>query len=138
MCWAWRAKNQPEGEALSGFLAIIPMLYLHAGCAIPASVGVSSMGLPVAAPAGYRLHAFVELRDHTSTAPHAQTAQELTQWCREHLSPAAVPSDIVIVAELPRSSAGKLQRSRLRALIPTRQDAAGIAATAPASLRAEQ
>ena len=53
--------------------------------------------------------------------PEAQVSQELAQHCREHLVAVAVPSRVHCVPQLPRSSAGKLQRSRLKDLLPTPQ-----------------
>ena len=68
--------------------------------------------------AGGQLHAFVELQgDRSSSMPHAGISQELMQHCRERLISAAVPSCMHCVPQLPRSSAGKLQRSCLRELL---------------------
>jgi long-chain acyl-CoA synthetase len=41
---------------------------------------------------------------------------ELKSWCRERLAPYKVPSQVVIVAELPKSGAGKVLRRKLREL----------------------
>ncbi len=43
------------------------------------------------------------------------TAAELIAHCREALAPAMVPKRVELVAELPRTASGKLQRARLRA-----------------------
>ena len=74
--------------------------------------------------AGGRLHAFVELQD--SSAPSAAVSHELARHCRERLISAALPSCLLIVAQLPRSSAGKLQRGRLRELLPDHQSPAAL------------
>ncbi len=49
-------------------------------------------------------------------APGAEpTAAELIAHCREALAPAMVPKRVELVAALPRTASGKLQRARLRA-----------------------
>ena len=58
--------------------------------------------------AGIRLCAYVELNT-TST----ETYSELKSWCMDQLPTAAVPSIIVVLPALPRSSAGKIQRGDL-------------------------
>jgi fatty-acyl-CoA synthase len=46
--------------------------------------------------------------------PGAQaTADELSQWCREHLAGYKVPRTIVF-AEIPKTSTGKIQKFKLR------------------------
>jgi O-succinylbenzoic acid--CoA ligase len=42
------------------------------------------------------------------------TGAELIAHCRQALAPAMVPKSVEVVAELPRTSSGKLQRARLR------------------------
>ena len=44
------------------------------------------------------------------------TPDELRSYCRERLAPYKVPSQVVIVAELPKSGAGKVLRRKLREL----------------------
>lgn len=47
---------------------------------------------------------------------HGQQAssEDIIRWCRERLSPFKVPSVVAFVAELPRTSVGKVQKSALR------------------------
>ena len=66
--------------------------------------------------AGDRLTAFVELQPSSSALPAANVTKLLRQWGMKRLPLASVPSTVVVVTQLPRSSAGKLQRSRLREL----------------------
>jgi crotonobetaine/carnitine-CoA ligase len=42
------------------------------------------------------------------------TSEEILGWCRDRLSPFKVPSVVVFVDELPRTSVGKIQKSALR------------------------
>ncbi|HSH01837.1 MAG TPA: class I adenylate-forming enzyme family protein [Anaerolineae bacterium] len=42
---------------------------------------------------------------------------ELKRYCQENLQPDAVPSEFKILAELPRSSTGKIQKNQLRELL---------------------
>ena len=42
-------------------------------------------------------------------------AEDLIAHCRETLAPAMVPKRVELVATLPRTASGKLQRARLRA-----------------------
>jgi long-chain acyl-CoA synthetase len=44
------------------------------------------------------------------------TPDELRSYCRERLAPYKVPSQVVIVAELPKSGAGKVLRRKLKEL----------------------
>ena len=60
----------------------------------------------------------MEIHPSSSTVPAANVTGLLRQWCRDRLPLASVPSTVVVVAQLPRSSAGKLQRSRLKELAP--------------------
>ena len=52
--------------------------------------------------------AFVELRPGASAS-----AEELIEWCRQHLARFKVPRHIVF-AEVPKTSTGKIQKFRLR------------------------
>ena len=52
--------------------------------------------------------AFIELRPGASA-----TAEELIEWCRQHLARFKVPRHIVF-AEVPKTSTGKIQKFRLR------------------------
>ena len=64
------------------------------------------------------VHAVVQPTDPAS----APAAEALRAWCKERLSGPKVPKAIEFVDELPRSSAGKLNRSRLaadRAAVPS-------------------
>jgi bile acid-coenzyme A ligase len=58
---------------------------------------------------GRRLHAVVEPRD--VSAPPSPAA--LRAHCKERLAPYKVPKDFEFVDRLPRSEAGKLNRSAL-------------------------
>jgi long-chain acyl-CoA synthetase len=55
--------------------------------------------------------AWVVPRGGTTPVP-----DELKAYCRERLAPYKVPTEIAIVAELPKSGAGKVLRRRLREL----------------------
>ena len=52
--------------------------------------------------------AFIELRPGASAS-----AEELIEWCRQHLARFKVPRHIVF-AEVPKTSTGKIQKFRLR------------------------
>jgi len=52
--------------------------------------------------------AFVELKPGVTAS-----ADELTQWCRQHLAGYKVPRHVVF-AELPKTSTGKIQKFKLR------------------------
>lgn len=56
------------------------------------------------------VQAFVVLHEGAPLA-----AQELIDWCAQRLVRFKVPADVQIVAELPRTSVGKVQKHRLRA-----------------------
>jgi acyl-CoA synthetase (AMP-forming)/AMP-acid ligase II/short-subunit dehydrogenase len=60
---------------------------------------------------GQRLAAFVVLKPQMSA-----TAEELQEYVRGHLARFKVPREISFVAELPRTSTGKLQRRKLAPL----------------------
>ena len=61
----------------------------------------------------------MEIHPSSSALPAANVTGLLRQWCRDRLPLASVPSTVVLVTQLPRSSAGKLQRSRLKELAPS-------------------
>jgi len=52
--------------------------------------------------------AFVELRDGERA-----TAEELIDWCRQHLAKFKVPRHVVFT-EIPKTSTGKIQKFKLR------------------------
>jgi fatty-acyl-CoA synthase len=52
--------------------------------------------------------AFIELKSGAKAS-----ADELTQWCRQHLAGYKVPRSIVF-AEIPKTSTGKIQKFKLR------------------------
>ena len=54
--------------------------------------------------------AFVELKPE-----HSATAEELINWCRQHLAAYKCPRHVVFT-ELPKTSTGKIQKFRLREL----------------------
>lgn len=58
---------------------------------------------------GHRVHAIVQLDD---TAPEP-TAEDLRAWCKERLAAYKAPKTVEIVDRLPRTDAGKLNRTRL-------------------------
>jgi acyl-CoA synthetase (AMP-forming)/AMP-acid ligase II len=60
---------------------------------------------------GERVKAYV-----VPKAGSAVTAEELDGLCRERLAPYKVPAQVVIVAELPKSGAGKILRRKLKEL----------------------
>jgi len=57
--------------------------------------------------------AFIELRPGASAS-----AEELIEWCRQHLARFKVPGRIVF-AEVPKTSTGKIQKFRLREMAKT-------------------
>ncbi len=57
--------------------------------------------------------AFVELRPQAAGSPDAALAEEMRQWCREHLAAFKCPRHFVF-GELPKTSTGKIQKFRLR------------------------
>lgn len=71
-------------------------------------------------PAGPVLEAHVELAGGQSAS-----GEELRGWCEQRLPPAAVPQRVHVLAALPRSAGGKVQRSELP---PSAEVAAAIAA----------
>jgi acyl-coenzyme A synthetase/AMP-(fatty) acid ligase len=58
--------------------------------------------------------AWVVLRPASATS-----ADALRQFVREHLAPHKVPREVRIVAELPRTGSGKIDRASLRRLAST-------------------
>lgn len=46
------------------------------------------------------------------------SAEDVTEWCRGNLAGFKRPSFVICVAEFPRSSLGKVQRAKLRDLLP--------------------
>jgi acyl-coenzyme A synthetase/AMP-(fatty) acid ligase len=63
---------------------------------------------------GQRLAAFVVLAEQATA-----TSDTLKKHVRENLANYKVPREIIVVAELPRSSTGKIARSELQARIGT-------------------
>lgn len=63
-------------------------------------------------PAGPLLVAYAELGPSTEAWPDGGSSQ-LRRWCSERLPPAAVPHQVLLLPHLPRSAAGKVQRSEL-------------------------
>jgi bile acid-coenzyme A ligase len=74
------------------------------------------------------VHAVVQPRD--PAAP--PSAGDLRAWCKERLSGPKVPKSFEFVDELPRTSAGKINRSRLAAERAGGVPAAGEGAAQPA------
>lgn len=106
-------------------------LIVHDGANVsPAEVEEALLAHPAVAEAcavgiadavhGQNVHVFVKLQD---TAP-VVTAAELRQFAKDRLSQPMVPEAIHIVAELPRTGAGKIDRDRLQwqAEVPTDLD----------------
>jgi fatty-acyl-CoA synthase len=60
--------------------------------------------------------AFVELRPG-----HTATADELIDWCRQHMARYKVPRHIVF-AEVPKTSTGKIQKFRLREMAKSTEE----------------
>jgi len=52
----------------------------------------------------------------TVRADHELTSVELLDWCAERLSAFKVPSSVVFVEHLPRTSVGKIRKAELRSL----------------------
>jgi fatty-acyl-CoA synthase len=59
---------------------------------------------------GEEVVAFVRLRPSSSTGP-----EELREWARARIAAYKVPARILVVADFPRTSTGKLARRKLRA-----------------------
>ena len=66
-------------------------------------------------PAGPVLAAYVQLHSTGSggSAAVQPSSSELQDWCAHRLPPAAVPRHVLLLPQLPRSAAGKVQRSQL-------------------------
>jgi bile acid-coenzyme A ligase len=58
---------------------------------------------------GHRVHAIVQPAD----PEHAPDAEELRAHCKARLAPYKVPKSFETVADIPRSAAGKVNRSRM-------------------------
>ena len=92
-------------------------------------------------PAGPVLATYVQLAGQPAnrgsadgspaTAP-AISGSELQQWCKERLPAAAVPQHVLVLPHLPRSAAGKVQRSQLPHPLATAAEAGAEAAAAEA------
>jgi bile acid-coenzyme A ligase len=76
----------------------------------PGVADVAVVGLPDA-EWGRAVHAIVQ-PVRPGSPP---SAEELRAWCKQRLSGPKVPKSFELVAELPRSGAGKINRSRLAA-----------------------
>jgi long-chain acyl-CoA synthetase len=64
--------------------------------------------------------AFVSLRDGARSSP-----EDLLAFCRKNLAPFKVPREISLAAKLPRNSAGKVLKAKLREGILARRGSAG-------------
>jgi fatty-acyl-CoA synthase len=80
----------------------------HALCAHPAVLEAAVVGMPDVRW-GEVPHAFVSLR-----AGHAATEAELIEWVRSRLAHFKAPKRVDVLAELPKSGTGKIQKARLR------------------------
>jgi long-chain acyl-CoA synthetase len=85
-------------------LEVEDALLAHPAVAQACVVGVTD------AVHGQSVHAFVTLQADAN----APTAEELRQFAGQKLQPQSVPERIHIVAELPRTGAGKVDRDRLQ------------------------
>lgn len=70
--------------------------------------------------AGPALAAYVQLAEQQPSSSGgsarrqaAPSSSELQRWCQQRLPPAAVPQHVLMLPQLPRSVAGKVQRSQL-------------------------
>jgi benzoate-CoA ligase len=62
-----------------------------------------------------RIKAFVVCASGTPSGPDADAlAEELRQWCKDHLRRYEYPHVIEFVEDLPRTPTGKVQRYKLR------------------------
>lgn len=99
--------RKKEMAKVSGFNVfpreIEEVLYLH-----PAVREVAVVAVPDAYR-GELVQAFVALRPGA-----AATAADLTGHCRENLAKYKVPAAITLVAELPKTAVGKIDKNRLR------------------------
>ena len=66
-------------------------------------------------PGGPLLASYAELLPghELSTGSSGSVEAELQAWCRQRLPPAGVPGRVVLLHQLPRSAAGKVQRGAL-------------------------
>ncbi|NMM26921.1 MAG: long-chain fatty acid--CoA ligase [Glaciimonas sp.] len=99
--------RKKEMAKVSGFNVfpreIEEVLYLHPGVGEAAAVAV---------PDAYRgevITAFVAPRPG-----HPVTAEQLTEHCKSHLAKYKVPAQIFLVAALPKTGVGKIDKNRLR------------------------
>ncbi|MGO4548860.1 class I adenylate-forming enzyme family protein [Paenibacillus sp. 2TAB23] len=76
----------------------------------------AAAGMPDAAT-GSRPVAFVVLEEGGSAYDYAKAVTELLDYCRERLTAAGRPRDIVIVPALPRTKTGKLDRRAIQAKV---------------------
>ena len=91
-----------------------------AGVSLPTKPTTSSSA--VASPSSPAAHSLVAENTSAADVPLAHPssnsscdamAHHLQQWCRQHLPSAAVPASIMVLPQLPLSSAGKLMKSSL-------------------------
>jgi bile acid-coenzyme A ligase len=94
----------------------------------PAVADVAVIGLPDR-EWGRRVHAVVQTREGMALP----TAPELDRYCRERLASYKAPKTYEFVADLPRTDAGKIQRSALVAAREKGQTAEMVAAKAVGS-----
>lgn len=87
------------------------VLRQHDGVEDAAVVGVASERF------GEEVKAFVVARDRSLTS------NALVLHCRQHLAPHKVPAEVVLVAELPRNSSGKVVKSALKDIAEERHSA---------------
>ncbi len=76
---------------------------------LPGVEEVAVMGLPVPGRGGEVLRAVIACR------PGRLTREQVLAWCRERLTAHKVPRSLVLLAELPRTGRGKLDRAALLA-----------------------
>ena len=100
-----RVEGRRKELIVSGGENVAPLAVEQALLGHPAVADAGVAGLPDP-EWGEAVTAFVVLREPAS-------ADELRDWCRERLSPAAVPKAVHAVDGLPRNAAGKLLRDRL-------------------------
>lgn len=81
------------------------------------------------AAAGPVLAAYAELAAEQSRP----SPSKLQQWCRQQLPSAAVPQHVFVLPQLPRSVAGKVERSRLPSPLAATAAAAGTEPIAAAA-----
>lgn len=69
---------------------------------------VAVLGVPIPGRPGEILRAVI------ACPPGSLTAEDVVAWCRAHLSAHKVPRSVLLVAELPRTPRGKLDRLALQ------------------------